>query len=366
MHERQAVIVLSILIFSGIFVTESYAQMSQCNGLDATQIGTNDDDVIQGTSGDDVIISLGGNDIVYGMKGNDVICGGDGNDRLFGNSGNDILIGQEGYDKLDGGKGNDTCDSTDYYSNRHSDDKDNDCEIQYKETPVNNDDLQKQINYLQSQINNIISHVIIWTDIQEIPQDIADGDNDMLAKMKCDANQILIFEGSSWVCSDLPKSDSDTVRDLDCNPDEIAKWNGKSWQCSIDIAFSASPIFFHHFKLNGGEIQWAGITDVSIDDLDRIAIVFPTSGILSNLYVKLGDSGDRITPIDGEQYSVTLIKNKVEETALTCSITGLVDFCTNEEIKILVNAGDEILVRATSSNNAPFAIIKSSVLFEGP
>ena len=161
MHERQIIVaVLSILIFSVMFATESYAQIPQCNGRDVTIEGTNDDDIIRGTSGDDVIVSLGGNDIVYGMKGNDVICGGDGNDRLFGNSGNDILIGQEDFDSVNGGKGIDTCNSEDQrISNHHGDDDENDCEIQYKETPANNDDLQKQIIVdLEMMDNFIFSH----------------------------------------------------------------------------------------------------------------------------------------------------------------------------------------------------------------
>lgn len=369
MRERQAiVIVVSILICYVIFVTESFADTPQCNGHDATHIGTNGNDIIRGSYGDDVIVSLGGNDIVYGMSGNDVICGGDGNDRLYGNSGNDILIGQEGFDSVNGGKGLDTCDSTyEHGSSHHSDDEGNDCEIQYEETPVNNDDLQKQINDLQSQIDNIILRLINWDDIQGIPEDIADGDDDTLGglELACDIDQVPVFNGESWVCKNPPQPNEDTLTKLYCNADEIAKWDGNAWQCSKDIAFSASPIFFHHFRLNGGEVQWAGIIDASSDNLDMNAIVIPTSGILSNLYAKLGDSGDLQTPRDGEQYTLTLIKNKVE-TALTCSITGLADFCNSGEIKISVNAGDEILLKATSSSNAPFAIIKSSVLFKGP
>jgi len=301
------------------------------------------------------------------MNGNDVICGGDGNDRLYGNSGNDILIGQEGFDRINGGKGLDTCDSTyEHSSSYHSDDDGSDCEIQYEETPVNNDDLQKQINDLKNQINNIILGFIKWDNIQGIPEDIANGDDDTLGELVCNIDQIPVFNGESWICENPPQPNEDTLTKLNCNTDEIAKWNGNAWQCSNDIVFSASPIFFHHFRLNGGEVQWAGITDASSDNLDRNAIVIPTSGTLSKLYAKLGDSGDLQTPRDGEQYTLTLIKNKVEETALVCTITGLVDSCNSGEIKISVNAGDEILLKAESSSNAPLAIIKSSVLFEGP
>jgi Ca2+-binding RTX toxin-like protein len=88
-----------------------------CNGLEATILGTNKDDVIVGTSGADVIVGLGGNDIIYGLGGNDVICGGTGddrisggtgNDRIFGDAGNDVLQGDSGNDILRGGAGNDT------------------------------------------------------------------------------------------------------------------------------------------------------------------------------------------------------------------------------------------------------------------
>jgi hypothetical protein len=367
MHERQAAVVVSILIFSIMYVTESFADTPQCDERDATQVGTNGNDIIRGSSGDDVIVALGGNDIVYGMGGNDVICGGDGNDRLYGNSGNDILIGQEGFDSVNGGKGLDTCDFTDEHgSSHHSDDEGNDCEIQYKETPVNNDDLQNQINDLKNQISNIILGFIKWDNIQGIPEDIANGDDDTLGKLVCNIDQVAVFNGKSWVCKNPPQPNEDTLTKLDCNADEIAKWDGNAWQCSNDIAFSASPIFFHHFALNGGEMQWAGITDASMDNLDRNAIVIPTSGILSNLYAKLGDFGDNAAPSAEDKYTLTLIKNKVDETALTCSITGLADSCNSGEIKISVNAGDEILLRAESSSNAPFAIIKSSVLFKGP
>lgn len=107
-----------ILFFLLIAVSASYADpvfaQPKCNGLEATIVGTPDDDVINGTPGPDVIAGLAGNDVIRGLGGDDVICGGLGNDRniggpgddqLFGGPGNDILRGNKGNDLLNGGKG---------------------------------------------------------------------------------------------------------------------------------------------------------------------------------------------------------------------------------------------------------------------
>lgn len=356
MHEGKGVLAIGMLICATIFVTQSFAQNPECNGLEATHVGTENKDTIYGSSMDDVIVGLDGNDIIFGKGGRDVICGGSGNDVLYGNSGNDVLIGEGNLDTLDGGQGIDMCDAS------LEDKRARSCETEF-EIHENIDNFQNQLNILRSQINEIISGIIMWSDIQEIPEDIADGDNDSFSKINCNSNQIIVFQEGFWTCKDFAE-DSDMLRELNCNKEEIAKWNGELWECSRDVAFSVNPIFFHHFRLNGGEIFWAGVSGVSDGDLDKITIVFPTSGELSRLYAKLGDSGDITLPRIGEQYTLTIIKNKVEETVLQCIIPETVDFCISET-KISVEAGDEILLKAESSSDAPFAIIKSSVLFEG-
>lgn len=83
------------------------ASKATCDGLTATKVGTNGNDVITGTSGRDVIAGLGGNDTIRGLGGNDLICGGSGRDKLIGGSGNDKLRGGSGNDNLSGGSGND-------------------------------------------------------------------------------------------------------------------------------------------------------------------------------------------------------------------------------------------------------------------
>ena len=334
MHESQAVmVVLSILIFSVIFVTESFADIPQCNGLNATHVGTNDNDIIRGSFVDDVIVALGGNDIVYGMSGNDVICGGDGNDRLYGNSGNDILIGQEGFDRLDGGKGLDACDSfTDHHSSsHHSDDEGNDCEIQYEETPINIDDLQKQINDLKSQINGIVSGFIKWSQIQGVPEELLDGDNDAFAEIKCTTDQMI-------------------------------KWSGTQWECFDEkIGLLSTPIFFQHSSTSGGAPEWVGTTNQIFEerDSDKAAFVMPFSGTLSNLMAKSGTSGEATNPGPNESIILTVIKNGID-TSLSCTISDVQTECSDISNKIIIDQGDLIILRVNPSFNAQLVNIRIS------
>ena len=80
----------------------------QCNGQDATIVGTAGEDELEGTSGTDVIVGLGGDEEIEGEGGNDVICGGDGRDDISGDSGHDTLNGEGNSDDLEGNTGNDT------------------------------------------------------------------------------------------------------------------------------------------------------------------------------------------------------------------------------------------------------------------
>lgn len=79
-----------------------------CNGVTATMVGTEDDDIIMGTSGNDVIVGLGGNDEIHGLGGQDIICGGAGNDLLYGDDEGDTMSGGGGNDMLFGGRNADT------------------------------------------------------------------------------------------------------------------------------------------------------------------------------------------------------------------------------------------------------------------
>ena len=541
MHERQAVVaVVTLLFFAVIFSSESFAQVPQCNGLYATIVGTEDRDKIQGTSGDDVIVGLGGSDIIYGKGGNDVICGGKGNDKLFGNSGNDILLGEKDNNKLNGGQGIDTCDSS------SSDKRVISCEVPYIEEDDSDesDDLQKQISDIQNKLNNMILGLFSWTDIQGIPESLADGDDDMLGSIKCDAKQILVFDGNSWICNDVLEniqitsdcngnlvnfaglshgaslneiqeklepfgitlsatgngkdsmntviiydsntltgedsdlevgignlaiipdnlenpSDSskggkqvyelnpprtvssfvvvdfeetqegyakaysedgslissthipytgggsygkvkvnaenvakleieyngsgaitklcmmeetsdelnlntDVLGELNCQIDEIVKWDGNEWICSDEDISSSSPIFFHWSTGRGTE--WLGTNSMFSNGAagDRAAIVMPQAGTIGNLYANLGISGDEMFPGIGESFTLTLIKNDVEETSLSCMMTDLMSSCSDSEHLVSVNQGDTIVLRMDATEFSNDAVIRSSILLSIP
>jgi len=49
---------------------------------------------------------------------------------------------------------------------------------------------------------------IDWTDIDNVPADLLDGDDntDVLAGLSCGTNEITVYNGSSWVCQAIPNS----------------------------------------------------------------------------------------------------------------------------------------------------------------
>lgn len=91
-------------------IPEGNITLPQCQGKEATCVGTTGDDVIIGTDGDDVIVGYTGNDVIHADAGNDLVCGGPGNDSLFGARGDDTMYGGEGNDWLFGAQGDDSLD----------------------------------------------------------------------------------------------------------------------------------------------------------------------------------------------------------------------------------------------------------------
>lgn len=108
MRLSKSIILLFLLLAVSALYADSVFAQPKCSGLEATIIGTPDDDMINGTPGPDIIVGLAGNDVIKGLGGDDVICGGLGNDLIVGGAGNDQLFGGPGADTLRGNAGNDT------------------------------------------------------------------------------------------------------------------------------------------------------------------------------------------------------------------------------------------------------------------
>jgi Ca2+-binding RTX toxin-like protein len=106
---RRAILLSGLVLVAVALVPLTSASADKptptCDGLTATIVGTNGDDVLPGTIGNDVIVGLGGDDTITGDLGDDLICGGSGDDRLSGQGEDDRLFGQAGNDYLDGGEG---------------------------------------------------------------------------------------------------------------------------------------------------------------------------------------------------------------------------------------------------------------------
>jgi Ca2+-binding RTX toxin-like protein len=100
------IVSLPVLVIAALSATAtSAARPVTCDGLEATIVGTQGDDMLDGTAGNDVIAGLGGDDTITGGLGDDVICGGSGDDTIAGQGDDDRLFGEQGNDVLDGGEG---------------------------------------------------------------------------------------------------------------------------------------------------------------------------------------------------------------------------------------------------------------------
>jgi len=75
--------------------------------LDALQVGSSGDDILEGTEANDILAGGGGNDTLYGHDGDDWLDGGSGADTLVGGAGNDTYMvddaGDTVVEEADGG-----------------------------------------------------------------------------------------------------------------------------------------------------------------------------------------------------------------------------------------------------------------------
>lgn len=106
MKALSASVLLAASVLAG--VASVGAAAATCQGMPATIVGTNGDDLLVGTDGIDVIAGFDGHDEIIGGGGDDVLCGGPGQDVIRGGSGNDLISGGPGADTIFGESGDDT------------------------------------------------------------------------------------------------------------------------------------------------------------------------------------------------------------------------------------------------------------------
>ncbi len=65
---------------------------------------------------------------------------------------------------------------------------------------------------------------VAWTKISGVPSDIADGDDDVLGGMSCQAGQVAQFDGTDWVCATAASYDGSNFATSDqmCNGGQVA------------------------------------------------------------------------------------------------------------------------------------------------
>lgn len=103
------VAVLGVLPFAAV-VPGSVAAVPQCDGQDATILGTAEADELTGTPGPDVVVLGSGDDRFVGGDGDDVVCGDGGADTIYPGAGNDSVFGGDGEDTVYAGTGDDEFD----------------------------------------------------------------------------------------------------------------------------------------------------------------------------------------------------------------------------------------------------------------
>ncbi|MFL6022653.1 MAG: calcium-binding protein, partial [Marmoricola sp.] len=109
MKRRNLVLLTTLPLAAAVLVASpTTAAVPQCNGLDATIVGTNGADHLTGTDGPDVVVLGSGADTFIAKGGDDVICGGSGADVIYPGAGNDTVFGETGSDRIVGSGGNDT------------------------------------------------------------------------------------------------------------------------------------------------------------------------------------------------------------------------------------------------------------------
>ena len=118
-----------------------------------------------------------------------------------------------------------------------------------------------------------------WSDITDVPSDIADGDQDTdtLAGLACSEGQVPKWDTTSglWICGDDTDTDTiepntDSLAALRCEAGQIAEFDGTAWVCGD----RAEPVIAWQ-ACGPGDVREAPVGERS----EGVPLVFATVGL---------------------------------------------------------------------------------------
>jgi len=140
--------------------------------------------------------------------------------------------------------------------------------------PMGTPFLQEQIDFiedlvlqLQDQLNDI---QVTWENVTEKPPGFADDiDNDTLALLSCDSNQIAIYDGAQWNCTNSASNVEGgevALRKLDCIL--IGSIFDKPIQFNFENGCDLTNTGFDTLDISGTNLSGADLTDSFFDEVN--------------------------------------------------------------------------------------------------
>ena len=171
-----------------------------------------------------------------------------------------------------------------------------------------------------------------WDNINNVPSDLSDGDNDSLATKSCSDGEILQFDSSSssWTCGAV--SDADTLGSLSCAEDQIAKFNGSSWDCySLQAILDVDA---------DGVMAWNDCNDSDPLSLSREQDG-DCDGILKTEDCDDNDSGETNTNVEDSDCDGLIESEDCDDgdANVTTATTGATQDCASSDCLEILEAG---------------------------
>lgn len=71
-----------------------------------------------------------------------------------------------------------------------------------------------------------------WSNVMNVPADLADGDSDTLAAISCQAGDVAGYDGTNWSCVQVLPPNTSTLEGLSCNSGQSPIFQSGTWRCT--------------------------------------------------------------------------------------------------------------------------------------